>query len=391
MQRHGLNGREVEQIVSNVRPEPPVVITGLESARTRPRADAVDLIAAIAEARRNATRLGEAALDRTERTALALSREAIAEAGGATTRPAWASGLDENTYTFLRRLAGREDVRRFAQSNPGLMRELSGTEAGRAALLRQPYDTVEELAAEAAREARRIRHPVPGFFEQVAPGRGDPAGIHIPEPARHNLRDISPELPDRRTVVSVAQVNGRDVATFQRTVTPLESGGRQLVMEYAHARQAPRYVSGLDVHALPDRGVTPLATYMNVRTMHELGIGFGDPSLVSVKMSEVVNANTALELAWMRRVYGPEHIEDFLRHTHSVRYAESALNQAGYRITGVRLGGTSYRETARSMIGGSFFHSATPGEAFLRRLGIHPDDAIETGWDILIDIAPITF
>lgn len=391
MQRHGLVGREVEQVITNTRRSQPAVVSGLSDARARPRADAVDLVATVAAARRTASGLGEAALDQTERTALSLAREALAEAGSAGARPSWARALDENTYAFLRRLSAREDVRRFAQSHPALMAEISATEAGRAALIRLPYDSVEELAAEVARETRRIRHPVPGFFDQLRPGQPDPAGIHIPEPRRTNYGDFFPDAPDRQSVSLVAQVNGRDVATFERSVLALEDGGRQLIMEYAMARTAPRYLTGLDVHSLPDLGRTPMATYMNVRAMQELGIGFGDPALVSVKMSEVYNANTALELAWMRRVYGEENISDFLRHTHSVRYAESALNQAGYRVTDVRLTKPISRETARQAVGGSFFHSNLSGEEFLRRYGIAPDEMIESGWDIIIDIAPVTF
>lgn len=391
MQRHGLVGREVEQVITNARAGQPAVVTGLASARARPSAEALDLVATVAAARRTASQLGEAALDRTERAALALSREALAEAGAAGTRPSWARSLDENTFTFLRRLSGREDVRRFAQSHPALMSEAAASEAGRAALLRQPYETIEQLAEEIARETRRIRHPVPGFYEQVAPGRPGPANLHIPEPRRYNNHDIIPEWPDRPTVVVVGQVNGRDVATFQRALVTLEDGGRELVMEAAFGRTAPRYVTGLDVHALPDLGRTPMATYMNVRAMQELGIGLGDPSLVRVRMSEVYNANTALELAWMNRVYGVEATADFLRHTHSVRYAESALNQAGYRIANVRITAATSRETARQAIEGSFFHSNLSGEAFLRQYGIQPDDVIESGWDIIIDIVPITF
>lgn len=391
MQRHGLVGRQVEQVITQTRRSQPAIVSGLSDARARPRADAVDLVATVAAARRTASGLGEAALDQTERAALSLAREALAEAGAAGARPSWARSLDENTYAFLRRLSAREDVRRFAQSHPALMAEVSGTEAGRAALIRAPYDSVEELAAEVARETRRIRHPVPGFFDRLRPGQPDPVGIHIPEPRRTNYRDFFPDAPDRQSVTLVAQVNGRDVATFERSLLALEEGGNQLIMEYAMARTAPRYVTGLDVHALPDLGRTPMATYMNVRAMQELGVGFGDPSLVSVKMSEVYNANTALELAWMRRVYGEESITDFLRHTHSVRYAESALNQAGYRITDVRLTKPISRETARQAVEGSFFHSNLSGEEFLRRYGIQPDEMIESGWDIIIDIAPITF
>lgn len=391
MQRHGLVGREAEQVISNARASQPAAVTGLASARARPRADALDLVATVAAAKRTASQLGEAALDRTERAALALSREALAEAGAAGTRPSWARSLDENTFTFLRRLSGRDDIRRFAQSHPALMSEAAASEAGRAALLRQPYETIEQLAEEIARETQRVRHPVPGFYQQVAPGSASPANLHIPEPRRYNGRDIIPDWPDMPTVVVVGQVNGQKVATFERALVTLEGGGRQLVMESAFGSEAPRYLTGLDIHALPDLGRTPTATYMNVRAMQELGIAFGDPSLVSVKMSNVYNANTALELAWMNRVYGAEAAADFVRHTHSVRYAESALNQAGFRITNVRLTAATSRETAKQAVGSSFFHSRLAGDEFLRRYGFQPDDMIESGWDIIIDIAPITF
>ncbi len=90
----------------------------------------------------------------------------------------------------------------------------------------------------------------------------------------------------------------------------------------------------------------------------------------------------------MKRVYGKDWTK-YLKNTHSVRYAESALNQAGFRIKEVRLGSTPpLRMNARGMVEGTFFKAKEKPMEFLARYGVSPNEAIETGHDIYIVVEP---
>lgn len=186
-------------------------------------------------------------------------------------------------------------------------------------------------------------------------------------------------------------VNGNKVGHFVRSKqTVLLPDGRvgiQLTMASANAKNAPRFLKGVEV-PLTKYG-TPIATYMNLRAFHRLDIPFGSPSLKRVKMHFVMNANTSIQLEWMKRVYGAENIGDFLKHTHSVRYAESALNQAGFKVKSVELGPRAGEGAAGKLANTEYFNAPEGAERFLKRHGIDPDDEIEFGHDILIYVEPM--
>ncbi len=144
---------------------------------------------------------------------------------------------------------------------------------------------------------------------------------------------------------------------------------------------------------------TPLAAYLNQRSMHKLGIEYADSALKVVRLENVVNKKTALQLDWLKKVYKGKNmpIDEMLSYTDSYRYAESALNQAGFKITGAKLAQGAKPER---LLGGvvsdfagdnnthSFGKEGISG--FLKRFqGINPLDKVDVGFDIYLTVAPL--
>jgi hypothetical protein len=388
-EENGLIPSALERTVSVNRVPGQAAVSTLDQVRALEGADAQAAFAAMSEARRVAQVLGEEALDRTERLAYGLSQQAAGQAGGL---PDWARAMDRAAYDILAPMAARADIRAFAQSNPSELAAFARDPDALTALRRQPYETFDELAEEVTRERRRIKDAVPGFFDQTRPDRWEPADLVFKDTV-FSANTINPDAPG--TVFSATRImkDGKEVGAFERElesiILPDGARGRQMVFSYANGKDAPRFLADVDVPLVPGRGA-PLATFMNVRAFHNLGLQFADPSLTRIKMSQVINANTSVEIEWMRRVYGAANIDGYLRYTHSVRYAESALNQAGYRIVGVRLsGGRITRDTAEAMVTSDYFNAVEEPLDFLKRFGIAASDVIETGHDIIIDIAPL--
>ncbi len=149
---------------------------------------------------------------------------------------------------------------------------------------------------------------------------------------------------------------------------------------------------------IPGKG-TPLAAYLNQRLMHKLGIEYADSALKVVRLENVVNKKTALQLDWLQKVYAGKNmpIDEMLSFTDSYRYAESALNQAGFKITGAKL---SRGTTSQRLIGGVISDFASDNNThsfgkegingFLKRFrGINPLDKVDVGFDIFLTVAPL--
>jgi len=389
-EENGLIASTLERTVAINRTAGQPALNTLDDVRALQGAQAMDAFAAMADARRVALTLGEAALDRTERVAYGLSQQALSHGAGGL--PDWARALDRAAYDVIRPLAARADIRAFAQSNPAELAAFTRDADALTALRRQPYASFDELVAEVARERARIKTAVAGFFEQTSADRWRPKDL-VFEDTVFSANTINPDIPP--TVFSATRIlkDGNEVGAFERELEtflrPDGTRGRQMVFSYANGKDAPRFLPDVDVPLVEGRGA-PLATFMNVRAFNNLGISFGDPGINRIKMSQVLNANTSVEIEWMRRMYDADTLNDYLRHTHSVRYAESALNQAGYRIVSVQLdAGRVSRGAAGDLVNGEYFNAVEAPLDFLRRYGIDPQDVIETGHNILIDIVPL--
>jgi hypothetical protein len=55
----------------------------------------------------------------------------------------------------------------------------------------------------------------------------------------------------------------------------------------------------------------------------------------------VVNGQTVIQLGWLKHNYGGNIPEEAYRHLFSVGYAETTIQQAGYKIVGIRVSESS--------------------------------------------------
>ena len=145
---------------------------------------------------------------------------------------------------------------------------------------------------------------------------------------------------------------------------------------------------------MPERG-TPLATYLMLRQLKQIGAAYGE--VQTVKMSTIQNVEAILQLE--QNVRQGMTLEDAVRLTHSVQYAETAMTQAGHRIVGVRVKLTrAWRSPLDEMLSHyerdpllDWEHNPTvvaKHEALLAKYGIQRTDSVLWNYDIYLDLAP---
>ena len=357
--------------------------------RGLPEPQRIDVANAIFDARRLAAEAGLRALDATEQAALRIAESVAGDAGGV---PAWARGLDRASYEKIAHLGGRADFQKLIEADPSILRQASGDPDVRAVIELQPYRDPAEFQKALANERKRVKSPLPGAFDEAAEDHWLPKqvmkdGKEQPVAFKHEVL----EGDGKKFSTDKFLNGGDDVAVVERELglaeLPEFAGSKQMTWSYMEAKLLPDFFDNVNVPMISDRG-TSSAAMLNMRAFHNLDIPYGDPSLKLIKMSNVENANTSVQIAWMKRVYGADWTK-YLRNTHSVRYAESALNQAGFRIKEVRLGSEPpLRMNARGMVEGNFFKAKESPMEFLARYGVSPNEAIETGHDIYIVVEP---
>ncbi|MEO8558781.1 MAG: hypothetical protein ABI439_06940 [Rhodospirillales bacterium] len=371
------------------------------------------LLAAIKRAGNLSARIGRAALDPVERKLVAL-KEAIDRA--LHPPPAWASQVAPDVWERVRHMARAPHVDRLFREAPQHMSELARTPEG-LDLLWNPHANVAAYAR-AVQRVQNKRPPLgPTFFGQMTPGY-NPPGLVIHDvggasgPSRGvsvRVRDPNAPAPPINVQTGLAMgVDHREIADFSRGLEPdtlFATNGSILELSYAKiqpfADNAFRMVRGLPESLTPNG--TPLGLYLNMRALHGLGVGYGDTGVTIVKLSQVVNANTCIQLQAMRRAFPNVPLEELAQHTFSYRYTKDFLEQAGFRVTGVIKVEASTAATPRSYA--NFFAGiapvptrATEAEidailetevvAFANAHGVSPDQTIDFGYNIYLRVEP---
>lgn len=306
-------------------------------------------------------------------------------------RPSWADDLPARTYTQIADMRQRADVARLATESPQRFAALMDDPIAREVLRAPPNATsFEQLVQAIERERRRARTPIGAdFYTDMAIGTPDPLGFRFSD----GVTSFPGGNRDATVEVYLGQL---EVGRARRALSQNEDGTLDLTM----------VVSELDLDGLTWVGTArrnllgenstrpgiPLALYMNARTMQSLGIEFADPRLTTVTMSNITNGVAAVQLQWLRRRYPDLPIDELLRFTHSYRYAETAMSQAGFRITGARLVPKDRppMTTVENLIGGpgAWYRNSEDWRSFIARHGIEPDDLIEHGFTIKLDVEP---
>ena len=350
-----------------------------------------DVLNAVEEARRLRAALGGGLPDAArglapiERRAFDFGENLRAEYLG---RPSWARDLPGEAYAAVAEMRLRPDVRRLVEADPGRLARLVTDPDGREVLRGSPAGSFEALDQAVRREKSKVKSPIGAeFFDDMARTRPNPLGFQItdeveqyPEGALFSYSDIN--------------IGNVEVGSFKRSRFTA-NGKYTLVLEASELHEgAPGWIGTARMNFLPNpqRPGIPVALYMNTRAISNLGIGFADPRLTTVLISNITNGQTAVQLLWLRKYYPDTPIDDLLKYTHSFGYAETALTQAGFRITGVRLVPKPVlgRTSVETLLGGpgTWFRADVDWRTYIARYGISAEETIERGHTFELTVAP---
>jgi hypothetical protein len=275
---------------------------------------------------------------------------------------------------------------------------------------------VEELARAIQRSQRHVRTGTVDHFRSTAPEAGTPPGMRVygdtnlvPRPGGGQdltldvyfgtRRDPIAELkcgrgpdelggPGEMLVLDTA-VLFKQAGELAEGFVPVSELGA-IRAPGAPASTVPAFVrTGVDL--VPGRG-TPLILYLSLRCMNDLGISFGDPAIRIVKLQCVLNVETTVQLGWLRATYPQADPGALFRGTDIYRYAESVLEQAGYRVRGVELRiseGFRARPAHKANSKNVFFSGKDPPERFLARYPLPPGvEDVPEGFDVYLRVEP---
>jgi hypothetical protein len=224
----------------------------------------------------------------------------------------------------------------------------------------------------------RVEDPVPGLFDSIDPAQW---------PDGWTFKDVEVTRDGIRYVVTeVTGPNGK-TGIFQRGWNPVTN---ELVMDEAFRRGAPSWIEN-DVPMKPGKG-TPTQTYVTLRIMKILGVGFGEP--VSARMNHIQNFEAILQLEQQVRAGVPP--DEAVMKTESMSYGTTNVQQAGKQVVSAHVEGGS-----RTPIEIMLEHYETNGgrrppdpavvaadDALLNQYGFQRTDQMLWNYDIEIKLRP---
>jgi hypothetical protein len=225
----------------------------------------------------------------------------------------------------------------------------------------------------------------------IDPGKGGPG----PEPGKGGYEAIdSARPPAGLTITDLPIDTGPD--GVKRITTVVQSGTnqghvtraydpatRKLIMEEAFLDKIPADQQWVDVDGQRMR----LQTYVTLRQMRALGVGFG--SLETVKMSTIQNALAVMQLDQALKRGVP--LDQAVLQTHSVQYAQRTLVPAGEKVVGARVEGST-RTPIDVML--SHYEARDPSlipknDKLLSDHGLTRSDVVLWNYDIYLDVQSV--
>lgn len=362
------------------------------------------ILNAITHARRLEAKIGRAALETAEKEALELA-EAL---GGFGKKPEWAKPFDDSLWeSHLKHLANRADVDDFARNHNAAFTSIVNDPKSLDVLEGAVFDSFDDLNKAISKAKKRLEDPLEGFAEAAVRDDNLPNGIFIEDVITEKLEKVNRtvigedgiaktmevELPttevDSKLIVDDAKI-GSFVRKKRAFSSPEHGSGVEVEFYNISPVKKAKYrmINEDSVPLIANRG-TPISAKLNVRTIKKLGIGYADPTLKRIKLSNVINTNTAIQVDWLKRAYPEKPIGELLKHLYSVQYAETALTQMGYKIKQIKIGGTPYSINLRSPVTAVYFNGSTDQMAAqLNKYGRTLDDRIQAGFDIEIYVEP---
>ncbi|MGE4060394.1 MAG: hypothetical protein AB7E69_16150 [Sphingomonadales bacterium] len=305
-------------------------------------------------------------------------------------RPSWVGNLPGATYSAIADMRLRPDVAKLAADNPGALAAIAKDPDALEAMRGNPFTSLDDLNKAIKTEKERIKTPYGAdFYDDMSKQRPDPPGFQITDRAFEHPGGA------KETVTEI-NIGQQDVGSFKRSLYDDKKEGMTLVFSASELYDgAPGWVDTARRNFLPraDRPGIPVALYMNARSMSNLGVQFADARVRTVLISGITNGQTAVQLNWLRRMYPDKPIDELIKYTHSFRYAETALTQAGLRVTGTRIVPKPHygRLTAEELLGakGSWFRADTDWRQYIARYGIEPEEILEHNHTFELKVEPI--
>ncbi|MEM1273274.1 MAG: hypothetical protein AAGF88_05620 [Pseudomonadota bacterium] len=311
-------------------------------------------------------------------------------------RPGWATDLSEETWSALGRHLHRPDIQAFIASDPdGFAALLSRDPVSAFAVLHSdPRPTFQDFETAVAAFSRRQSGSQGAAFFDATHGNNQTQadrllanhGISIEGDIEY-LDEVAAGLHQDGgsftlrfvEIQGATDTNAKFTRTYDRTTG-------SLTLANAEINTMRRWMPEMDIPFVDGRG-TPTTLYANLRSMNAFGIGYagsGAP-LNQVIMSTVVNPRTTTQLAWLRQTYPDLPDSELIRHTFSYQYAETAIRNAGYRITDARIDGGDFTSLG---IFEAYYAGREDWASFIQRHGLTSQSRVQAGFEIYLNVAP---
>jgi len=221
------------------------------------------------------------------------------------------------------------------------------------------------------------------------------AGAGAPEPGRGPFEAVDTARPPAGLTITDLPID-TDANGVKRITTVVQAGSeqghvtrsydpatRKLIMEEAFLDRIPDTQQWVDVDGQRMR----LQTFLTLRQMRALGVGFGE--LRTVKMSTIQNALAVMQLDQALRNGTP--LDRAVLETHSVQYAQRTIQPAGEKIVGARVEGGMRTPIDRML---SHYEARDPSltpkyNKMLADYGLTRSSVVLWNYDIYLDVQSV--
>lgn len=239
----------------------------------------------------------------------------------------------------------------------------------------------------------RVESPIPGLYDGVDPDH-QVAGWTFED----STFDLDPEYTGYfrvETVVTGPSKDGRGTARgyMERSYDPVTD---TLLMKNAFLDKLASKIENPGVTMLGNGQGTPLVTYLTMRQMKLLGVGYG--TVKTVKMTTIQNVRAVIELAHLMKK--GKTADEAVMMTHSYKYGTTAVVQSGMMVVGAHVRGDTQPKRLGDLL--EWFESGNSTrpvdhaivkkhDELLREVGkgdVGRDDLVLWNYDIVLDVKP---
>ena len=219
---------------------------------------------------------------------------------------------------------------------------------------------------------------VPGRVTEQVPGLRESIDPTVSPDSAFSFEDTWDTEGDETVVTTKVKHTNGSTGEMQRGINN-DTG--EIVYHYAFFDgDLPRWIQ-TDPPMVPDKGGTPLETYMTLRQLKMLSEKTGLPTVIAgprvVRLSTIVNERTIAELAEFTTDGTP--LDQAILRTHSVQYAQNSIIQSGGKIASAHVEGGRMTDASNAI-------SENP--SLIAEHGLTPSTKVLYGFDIILNVVP---